>query len=402
MRRRRILAGFGIAAVGVAGTTIYRRGFRYPPGILEPALADRRLVTEGVEIIGEREVFISQRDDDIPTLRAFGPSPRVSVKALQSRETSFILSNVHPAAELKVEGGIGRINEDRDGLNRSVTITLADKAEAALEWQFPKQESYRFAALGDTGGNAELGWALQRAHDLGADFFLHLGDLNYWEGDFQRSIEYFGNAKLPSYVTIGNHDFHKEGPVYQPFIAGIGPRNTMFDLGGIRFLNIDTASDLYPPWRGERGRLVESLAGGRDIRDFVVFTHRPFVDPRPDYDHTINGIGETEWLHSRFLEAGATTMLAGHVHVKAELEFEGIHTYIAGQGLGNDDVISNRPVSEILIGDVNPGEPVSYHWEMLELPESRLCHPRNLVIMRAQGGKEDLIRRLEDSCIFTE
>ena len=402
MRRRYVIAGLGLAAAGVAGGTIFRRGFRYPPGIFEPVPATRRIMNDGREVIGEREVFVRDPDSGILSLRAFGPSPLITVKATQAGEISFNLGNIHPEAELRVEGSVNQVNEGRAGLSRKVSFTQASDSEARFEWRFPNPDSYRFAALGDTGGNTELGWALDRAFELGADFFLHLGDLNYWEGDYQRSIEYFDNAPLPCYVSIGNHDFHKDGPVYVPFVTGIGPRNSMFDLGGIRFLNFDTASDIYPPWVGERGRLVGSLAGGAGIRDYVVFTHRPFADPRPDFDHTVNGIGETAWLHGRFIEAGVTTMLTGHVHVKAELEYEGIHTYIAGQGLGNDDVISNRPVSQILIGDVTPGEPVRYHWEALALPESSLCHPRNLIIMRAQGGKDELISRLQASCSFTE
>jgi hypothetical protein len=311
------------------------------------------------------------------------------------------VGNIHPAALLHVTGDAGHVDETVEGLSRQVSFSLETASETRLEWRFPNPDSYRFAALGDTGGNAELEWALNRAHDLGADFFLHLGDLNYWEGDYQRSIAYFDNAPLPCYVTIGNHDFHVGGPVYKPFVEQIGPRNAMFDLGGIRFLNIDTASDTYPPWAGERGQLIRTLGGDPGIRDIVVFTHRPFADPRLDFDHTINGLGETGWLHSNLVKAGVKNMITGHIHIKDELEYEGIHTYIAGQGLGNDDVISNRPVSEILIGDVVPGEPVRYRWEALALPEMSLCHPRNLVIMRAQG-KDELVKRLQSSCSFTE
>ena len=57
---------------------------------------------------------------------------------------------------------------------------------------------------------------------------------------------------------------------------------------------------------------------------------------------------------------------------------------------------------DLTVGDVVPGEPVRYRWEALELPELSLCHPRNLVIMRAQGGKDELTDRLQSECSFTE
>ena len=78
--------------------------------------------------------------------------------------------------------------------------------ELRLHWQVPFADSYRFAAIGDTGGGRELDWTMQQAHQLGAQFLLLLGDLYYQPGDDLNVIQNLSRSPVPVYAAYGNHD----------------------------------------------------------------------------------------------------------------------------------------------------------------------------------------------------
>ena len=262
-----------------------------------------------------------------------------------------------------------KITESISGIQRVVELDLTQDTRISLQWKIPNMDSFRFAAIGDSGGGPELGWCIKRAADLGADFMLHLGDINYRPEDYGLARANLLSSPIPIFVTIGNHDYRDQSIYYYDlFRSLIGPLNNEFTLGGVRFLNIDTANDIFPASSGHRGRFLSQLQPTKNTQDIVVFTHRPLVDPRPDGSHDIGGGGQIPWLISQFKRLGATSLLAGHIHIKAEIEHEGIVNFIAGQGLAIEDVIAEKSVAEILIGEVTPNEKVQYHWAPLLMP----------------------------------
>ena len=344
--RRKILTLLGLGAVG-SSALLYKVGLRYPPlqFIPEDSLVRSDQTEDGHWIQAKGAIFQS-RDEHHFRFRAFVPEPEITVNGMSNGELQVEVNNIHSEAKL-VSSGSG-VKEDRDGLKRTVSGKLGN---SHFRWHFPKKERYRFAAIGDTGGGAELRWVLARTHTLGADFVLHLGDLNYGQGEYLGAIKAFSEAKIPSYVTIGNHDFY-EGTKSIHYLFGryLGPRNASFELGGVRFINIDTAANFFPSDGGVRGEFLRSLKPSEGNSDVVLFTHKPLTDPRHGEDSSVSKL-ERGFLHDEFKRLGVNSILAGHIHIKKEFHDRGIRTYISGQGLAHADLIVSKPVAEILLGD---------------------------------------------------
>lgn len=398
-----MLTGGGLAAGGAA--YVYARGVRYP--LLH--LAGTGPVTEasagGVRVSASGAALQEPTQDEF-RFRAFVPEPAFTARADSGGEIRIIVENLHPEATLDIDqsgAGPQSVSEDRSNLTRAVTVKAASAA-VDFSWRFPRTEQYRFAAIGDSGGGTELQWVLQRSADLGADFLIHVGDFYYEEGDFDRAAVNLNAAAIPTYAAIGNHDFHKGWrAMYPRFHRVVGPSNSVFTLGGIEFVNVDTATDFVPAARGRRAQIVENLHpvdSSSTIRDRVAFTHAPLRDPDAERDHAVGRAAEAQWLRQRFLASGTRTLLAGHIHVKAEFDNQGLHTYISGQGLAHADLIGGeayRSYAEILIGDVEPGGPVRYQWRPLNMPFEAHCSARNLGVLDAMK-RPDVKARLMAQC----
>ena len=166
----------------------------------------------------------------------------------------------------------------------------------------------------------------------------------------------------------------------------IGPSNSVFTLGGVEFVNLDTAADFVPAARGRRARIIERLetvGPGRALGDRVAFTHKPLTDPDTKRDHAVDRAVEADWLRDNLLSRGTKHLLAGQIHIKEEFDDQGLYTYISGQGLAHADLIVDKPYAQILLGDVEPGEPVRYRWEPLNMPFDAHCNQRNLEVLDA-------------------
>ena len=377
LHRRRFLAVAGLSALGGAFGYGYIKGVRYPRLHLTPDAAPTAAEREGIKVQAQGAVFQNITTDGTFRFRAFVPEPQIEVQARRGTRWRLILENVHPDSTLVTDSSESNLNEQRDNLLR----VLAGEAETDTMWQFgwmfPKPDAFRFTIIGDTGGGTELDWVLQRSMALGADFILHLGDFYYDSGDLERAAGALNEINIPTFAAIGNHDFRVGWrPVYERFTRLIGPRNSSFRLGGIQFLNLDTATDFWPADRGERTHLLSKFPIGEQnasIRDFIVFTHRPLTE--------VNGLGEASWLRKKLLDRGMKTLMAGHLHIKDELDDEGLYTYISGQGLAHADLIVDRPIAKILLADVAPGEPVKYRWIPLKMPFGLHCNSRNLGVL---------------------
>lgn len=395
LTRRRFLSLTGAALAGAGAVYVYGRGVRYPALHLVGPGPGTRSSAAGAEVSAQGAVFQEARRNEL-RFRAFAPEPGFTVRGGSAGDIRVVVENIHPDSELSVDhaGTARAVTEDRSGLTRAMAVTPAGE-ETRFSWRFPRSGEYRFAAIGDTGGGAELQWVLGRAADLGADFLVHLGDINYEEGDFDRAAVNLNAAAIPTYAAIGNHDFSDGGQLLAPtFHRLVGPSNSAFTLGGIEFVNLDTAAAFFPAARGRRARILESLqplGSSPSVRDRVAFTHSPLADPDPERDHAVGRAGEVRWLRNVLLAAGTRNLLAGHLHIKEEFDDQGLHTYITGQGLGHADLIGNDPYrqyAEILLGDVAPGEPVRYQWQPLNMPFEAHCNQRNLEMLDAMQRPE--------------
>ncbi|MDJ0957304.1 MAG: metallophosphoesterase [Arenicellales bacterium] len=385
--RRKLLTLAGLGVLGGAVGYAYIKGVRYPILALTPGVSPTATQQEGIEVYANGAVYQGTTDDGSIKFRAYVPEPSLDIRVSSGRRWRLLLENIHPDATLAIDTPPG-LSEERNNLTRIVEAESKTDGSWQLNWRFPKQDAYRFTVIGDTGGGTELDWVLTRSVELGADFIVHLGDLNYDKGDLHRAAEAFNKASIPSFVAIGNHDF-REGwqPLYEHFTQLIGPRNSSFRLGGIQFLNLDTATDFWPPDRGARLRLLQQFPIGEPdpaVQDFVVFTHRPL--------NTINGPGEADWLRKQLLNRGVNSLLAGHNHIKSELDDGGLHTFISGQGLAHADLIVGRPIAEILVADVMPGQRVHFHWAPLNMQLEAHCNSRNWGVLEVLDKPEPLAR----------
>ncbi len=369
-RRRLLLSGVLASTLGVYS---HQRGLRYPPLSFEHKARDLGLLSDQLELDLHDCITVDHR-----TLRAIAPEPSISVKRIE-RSTSVKILNIASNALLTVDERVSAdIDEEAEGTARIVHIKGADKS-ATLKWSLPVPGGFEFAVMGDTGGGSELAWTLKRAHELGAQFLLHLGDFNYTDGEYDMAIEQFNKAKLPCYVTIGNHDYHTDGLIYDKFISQIGPMNHAFELAGTRFINLDTAVDFWPADSGNRAGLFAALKNAKPFNgEQVVFTHRPLKDPKPHDDHQIHGIGEVDWLVRQSRELGVGTWLNGHVHHSAELEYRGLRQLTVGEGLGYENLVLQKPVAKIMMASVEPHKKLVHRWVDLNMPWSEHQNPTHL------------------------
>ena len=402
-RSKRNFIKYGIYIGGtIAGTAAWVRGVRYPGLQFEPVdIQTAHRVNDAVW--RSDDAFPLDVGSTLSTWRAYSPEPKVVI--MGSGEFEFQINNIHPQATLQPVGDGIVVDENRNGLSRRVRGTLGS-SPLALEWRFPNAKNYRFAAIGDTGGDEELRWVLARSEQLGASFLLHLGDFNYQAGDYDRAQAAFDEAAIPTYITFGNHDYRAPGEknLIDVFTRRLGPLNHAFTLGGIEFINLDTAANTLPFSAGNRGRLLNQLSASRPgVRQRIAFYHRPLIDPRDKPEggsaHDIGGLGEGRWLHQRLRKLGVDTALNGHIHMKLEFDDEGLFTYISGQGLAHADVINKkrRPMAQILLGDVTPNESTNFQWAALEMPLLAHCNERLRKILE-KSGRGDLTKVLEQMC----
>ena len=403
--RRAFLGYTALAGATVFASAAGLRGLRYPSLQFEPATASQFAEHSILGFQLDSHGAVYQREDAHQLVfRAYVPEPVVRA----SGEFELKIGNVHPQARLNIEGD-GKISEERiDGLFRHVTGNSANST-LTLRWIFPRQQHYRFTAIGDTGGDLELAWILKRSQQLGADFVLHLGDYYYQPVDPERTTIHLEKSPLPVFSAIGNHDFRNPfGFKPQDFIQQVGPRNSTFTLGSIQFINLDTSVDHLPVSAGERGQLlqqIQPLASNSNLSDYVVFAHRPITDPRPintrPSNHSVEGLQEDEWLYQQLVQRGVRHIINGHIHISTEFDDRHIHTYISGQGLAHADIIGRRPQARILVGDVEPKTPVAYQWTDLNMPFEAHCNERLHKILRG-NDYADQLEPLKAACMAAD
>jgi len=368
MKRRHFLFAGGLIS---AGAYINHRALRYPRLSFEPKDLAKHQTSEVGQITFENFITLNKPETETVNLRAIAPEPKITIKPSAKDKSSIIIhaSNLSPQAILRAEADPQiSIHESIEGIHRIIEIQNISNNPIELAWYLPIQQ-LSFAAIGDSGGGIELDWCLRRANELGAQFILHLGDFNYGNGEYKRAIEQFNQSSIPVYVTIGNHDFNDSGLIYQQFLDQIGPQNHSFLIANTRFINLDTAVNFFPAYAGNRGRLAQEIKSySSHTNNHLVFTHKPFIDSREGKDHDISGIGEKTWLKEFMNTIEAKNLLCGHVHQSSERDYEGIHQWTAGEGLGHEDLVHQKQISQILIGNISNNKDVTYKWHDLNMP----------------------------------
>ncbi|MBL4671058.1 MAG: metallophosphoesterase [Arenicella sp.] len=408
--RRQMLRYLGSAALSLSGIGLcvytYQRGIRLPTLHWDPLALNTQFNIQGLEqAIGADliQTPLSEASDEknvTARFRAFAPEPSLILRSEKPSKIRISVSNIASEAVLNYSPSDLKISETSSNTKRTLRFETASSSEISLQWRLPEYGDYTFASIGDTGGDKELNWCIERAHALGAKFFLHLGDFNYQEGDYQRSIDAFNNAPMPVYVSIGNHDHHNNGAIYQRFMDEIGPLNNVFTIGKTRFVNIDTAANILPYGAGQRGELLDLLSADNNYTDTVAFTHRPLHDPSEGSHHDIGSTGERDWLVASLKKINAKTLLSGHIHIYHRSKFDGIDNIIAGQGLGHQDLLINGDASKIVLGHVDKSGAVRYTAEPLAMPMEAHCHPRIDPVKDSlrDGEHQAILKVLEKAC----
>ncbi len=401
--RRRLLQAAGLTGLGFA-VYAYRRGIRYPALSLESTQLADEINLPDLKIVLHDLFETADGTHDVIELRAFAPEPRMVIHTPPGAILQFKVNNIAEDALLVTEPGtVEVLHEGVTGINRSLKIKTTGSNPISLAWRLPQIEQYSFAAIGDTGAGLELKWCIQRAHQLGARFLLHLGDFNYRPGDYDEAIRLFREAPLPCYVSIGNHDFHDSGLISHKFLRGIGPLNHRFSIGKTRYVNLDTAANTLPVGGGHRGKMMQQLIKEKSqFVDTVAFSHRPLHDPRPDADgdHDIGSNAERDWLIRKLKQANIKTLLSGHIHIFDRSEFDGIDNIIVGQGLGHQDLIVNGDHSKMALGRVDREGKVSYEFAPLAMPMEMHCHPRSDVVKHSlrDAPHAPVIQKIDQAC----
>jgi len=400
LKRRKVLRTIGAAsALGLGGAALigFSRGLRFPVLQFEPAwsLAHTSAGESGsVKITAKGAVVLPVGPDGLTRLRASGPQPGLDISASSTADVQFVLENIHPDAVL--DSNSSGFAETGNGLTRTISGRAPAGETIQLRWQIPDEMNYRVAIIGDSGGGMELDWCIKRAAALGANFVIHLGDVYYEPSDITTAPVVLNKGAVPVYMAIGNHDFHKGFDLlHKDFTNTVGPRNASFRLGRIRYANIDTAAAMYPPSRGERAALLSDVitevqSASAPVRN-VFFSHMPITDPRssrnPEHSHNVPE-REHAWLREQLGATVKPVLLAGHVHESAELDDQGIYTYVAGEGLAHRDIIARKQIAQILLADVTDGERMDFSWKPMQMPGDIHCNQRVQRLMRAAGNMQ--------------
>jgi len=398
--RRHILSLMGLSAIGLSAYSAHR-GIRLPTLHWDPLATSNQFRVPGANQAFGSDLIQTPRDKSFDaTFRSFAPQPSLQLSCDGPSKLRLSVINISPEAQLNFQATNVKVSESTNKTRRTLTVETSKSAQLSLQWILPELESYTFASIGDTGGDKELDWCIDRARALGAKFLLHLGDFNYQASDYQRSINAFNNSSIPIYVSIGNHDFHDNGALYDRFMQEIGPLNNSFSIGKTRYANIDTAANTIPFGAGQRGELFQRMEADNNYTDTVAFTHRPLYDPDQNRHHDMGSDGERDWLIAALKRVNAKTLLSGHIHIYDRRDFNGIDNIIAGQGLGHQDILINDDASKIIIGHVDSNGAVDYTAEPLAMPMEAHCHPRiDPVKESIRGGEhEEILKVLEKAC----
>ncbi len=403
-----------LAILIVLGTALLlyaqHRVVRYPHITFDPPPRPTGLVlADGLEIQA-RGAYL--KASTTARFRAFQPNVHLRVRSdephLGQGDRHVIqVENIHPQATFThTESNRVRVQEQTYGLLREIELSGFQAGEVLkLSWAFPEKPAYRFVAIGDTGGDEELSWGLNRASELGADFVLHMGDAYYEESEISGISARLNDSKVPVFTANGNHDFlGPNGNAIEHFLNNVGPLNARFNLLGTCFINLDTGSFMYPPHKGARAALLaaEVVNQQRDpagCTNTIIFTHKPMVlnfeAEFPQREHSLYGYDAQRTIN-RLQQLNKVTLLAGHIHNDFSFEQDGFKTYVTGSGLAHKDLVQGGHYARVLLGDIRAGEPVKIDWALNAMPMEYHCSKKIYKLLKRH--ESPLAKVVNDAC----
>jgi hypothetical protein len=255
------------------------------------------------------------------------------------------------AVALVVFGGFGggTAAQDRSVARVSETSRAASPVKVTLPM---KEDSLRFAAIGDTGSGRDVQkqvaeTMLRYREVFPFEFVLMMGDNLYGGESPQGYREKFENVYKPLlnqqvkfYATLGNHDepnqthyehFSMDGKEYYKFtkknVSFYGLNSNYMDKRQVKWLEDELAADTSD-WK-------------------IAFFHHP-----PYSSGKQHGSDEQlrEVVEPIFLKHGVDVVIAGHEHFYERVKPQkGIYYFITGAGgkLREGDVKKNSPLTEV-------------------------------------------------------
>jgi len=340
--------------------------------------------------------------------RAYQPDVSLHISSNGQTARQIIrLENIHPDAVFTLTGDSrAEVLEVKHGLLREVELSGMQTGEVLnLSWEFPEKTVYRFVAIGDTGGDEELSWGLIRAHELGADFVLHMGDAYYDKSETGGIGARMNESKIPVYTANGNHDFlGPNGNAIDQFLKNIGPLNARFSLLGNCFINLDTGAYMYPSHKGARAELLAAEVINHRLNperctNTIVFTHKPMVTKFdaefPQRKHALHGY-DSNYIISQLQQLDRVSTIAGHIHNDFEFEQDGFKTYVTGSGLAHKDLVQGGHYARVLVGEIRADKPVKLEWELNAMPMGYHCSEKIYKLLKRH--KSPLAKEVLDAC----
>ena len=392
----------------------FYRGSRYPTLQLEPqaSVTEWHKRDSNWKIKADGAFFDKFHRSEVARARAYIPEPSVVITSGDDGNALLLtIYNIHPDATLSVLPDRTNVEENVYGINRQLVIRPDQSSQIQLRWKLPNKNHYRLAVIGDSGAGTELQWLLNRSAELGADFFVLLGDLFYSHDHVRTAREVLDRSPIPVFVVVGNHDFrgHWRAGFELPlaYVRQIGPRNYSFTLNDRKFIAIDTAAATFPAWGGERGTTIrralsenDSGEGSKKINENLFFGHRPVSDDSVEHeevrDRSVRS-GEKSWLISKMKKFRNPILVFGHIHKSLTYTVEGIKAYVAGEGLALVNLLNTTLEAQILMIDLETNQPAQFQWNDIAMPKSYHCG-KNIIDALAPEHTE-IATNLENLCL---
>jgi 3',5'-cyclic AMP phosphodiesterase CpdA len=265
-------------------------------------------------------------DGDRVTLRAWSPTPQVRVDPGGAPPT-VRLTNVPRRARWWASAGV---RQEVDG------SALLFRGPEDRPWAVSAAAGGRpcsFAVLGDTGASPTFAAALRRAADLGADFFVVVGDLLYHDAEVAPLLALLEASPLPVYFVRGNHDYASRAR--REALGRLAPAFYAFEWCEASFVMLDNGLERLPrtgAWSDQYEWLERTLLEPHGAPRFVFLHKSPLASPDERPWHAMWDRDYARRLARSFEEAGVHAVFAGHRHVHERRETGGVLYVTVGEG----------------------------------------------------------------------
>jgi predicted phosphodiesterase len=285
------------------------------------------VVRHGSHALSVTGALVRERDAGRLVLRAWAPTPTLEVIEGGPGPLTVVVENLPQRVRLEATGPV---EEARSGTTRTLTFTPGATRRLGF---VDRGREVTFVALGDTGDDPTWTEALQLAARMGADFFLHLGDLIYEDQQMPGIARILAAAPVPVYMVRGNHDYRNQARI--DFMRALGPPYYLFRMGGATFIVLDDAGNYLPTFwrRSTQYRWFTGALGLPREGPLFVVAHKPPFDRRPDHRAYLDDEPFARQLMQDFARAGVAAVLTGHVHATHYWVQDGIPYVVSGEGM---------------------------------------------------------------------